>query len=105
MIPFSLHDQDALREAMINLDGCNGKLPEDTKFVPQNSHKKERLQRRRDALYAYIASHDGVQLKQMTNAFPTVKINTIRGDLQALTMEGRITSDIVKNGFKKWRSA
>src|SRR6056297_684839 len=104
MIPFSLHDQDALREAMINLDGKNGRLPEDTKFIPQNSHKKERLQRRRDALYAFIAEHDGVQLKQMTDAFPTAKTNTIRGDLQALTMEGRITSDLVKNGFKQWRA-
>ena len=102
MIPFHLHDQDDLREAMIEMDGCNGKLPEDTKFVPQNSHKKERLQRRRDALYAYIASHDGVQLKQMTDAFPTVKINTIRGDLQALTMEGRIESQLASNGFKQW---
>jgi len=102
MIPFHLHDQDALREAMIALDGKNGRLPEDTKFIPQNSYKKERLQRRRDALYQFISINSGVYLKDMTKAFPQAKINTIRGDLQALTMEGRIESQLASNGFKQW---
>lgn len=97
--------EDELREAMIALDGGKSKLPQAPKENEAASIKRQRLQNRRDALRSFIATRNGVRLGDIMRAFPTTKKNTIRGDLQALTKEGRIASKVGKNRYRIWRVA
>lgn len=97
--------EDELRKAMIALDGAKGKLPEAPTENDAASIKRQRLQNRREALQSFIATHNGVMLGDIMRAFPTTKKNTLRGDLQALTKENRITSKLGKNRYRIWRVA
>jgi len=104
--PFDSYSQDELRFRMMELDGCNGRLPPDPRPLSgESARASSEVKRRRMEIADAIRKAGVMTLPDVREVFPHVNPESIKSDLRRLKAEGVLSNRHIASNVWEWRAA